>query len=121
MTEQNDPITAAIAAEERDLLRQIEQEPAYFEQVGSLFAGRNAWINWLLFAAQAGLFFAGVWAAIRFFAATEVLQALHWGLPAVTLLLASLLIKLSMMPVMQSNRVLLTLKRMELLQSRKAE
>jgi hypothetical protein len=121
MIDKTNPIDAAIAAEERDLLRQIEQEPAYFEQIGTLFAGQNAWINWLLMAAQAGLFVAGVWMAFRFFAAADALVALHWGLPAATLLLASLVIKVSIMPVMQANRVLLALKRLELLQAHRID
>lgn len=115
MTDTHDPIAAAVAAEERDLLRRIEQEPGHFEQIGTLFAGQNAWINWALMVAQGGLFVAGIWMTIRFFAASEVLQALQWGLPAATLLLASLMIKLSMVPAMQTNRVLLALKRQELL------
>lgn len=102
----NDRIDAAIAAEERDLLRAIGEEPAYLSQVGALFSGRNAWVNGLLMAVQTVLFVGGVYAAVNFFAAQEPLAALRWGLPAATLLLMSLIIKLSMVPVMQVNRVM---------------
>ena len=102
----NDRIDAAIAAEERDLLRAIGEEPAYLSQVGALFSGRNGWINGLLMVVQTALFVGGIYAAVNFFAAQEPLAALRWGLPAATLLLMSLIIKLSMVPVMQVNRVM---------------
>lgn len=121
MTDNHDPIAAALAAEEHDLLRRIETEPAYFEQVASLFGGRNGWVNWLLMASQIALFVAGAWMALRFFAATDVLQALHWGLPAAVLLLMALIVKLAMLPIMQANRVLLALKRIELLQASRGD
>jgi hypothetical protein len=115
MTDNNDPIAAALAAEERDLLRRIAQEPAYFEEVASLFGGRSGWVNQVMMASQLVLFVAGAWMAFNFFAATEALQALKWGLPAATLVLMSLMIKLAMMPSLQTNRVLRELKRLELL------
>lgn len=110
----HDPIAAALAAEERDLLRQIETEPAYFEQIGSLFAGRNNWVNWLLMAAQAMLFIAGLVCAFHFYQAADAHAAIFWGIPGAVLLLMALIIKLAMLPIMQANRVLLALKRLEL-------
>lgn len=105
----------ALAAEERDLLRRIDEEPGHVEQVLSLFGGRTGWVSVVLVATQTVLFVAGVWAAWRFFGAEDTLSALHWGLPAAVLLIMALMIKLALWPVMQANRLRLALKRLELL------
>jgi len=105
----------ALAAEERELLRRIDEEPGHVEQVLSLFGGRTGWVSVVLMATQTMLFVAGVWAAWRFFGADDALTALHWGLPAAVLLIMALMIKLALWPVMQANRLRLALKRLELL------
>lgn len=112
----------ALAAEERELLRRIDEDPGHVEQVMSLFGGRSGWVSAVLMAVQSVLFVAGAWAGWRFFGATDVLSALHWGLPAAVLLLMALMIKLALWPVMQANRLRLSLKRLELLvvQSRRS-
>ena len=47
-----DPIDAmideALDAEERELLRQIGEEPGYFRQIFGLFDGRLGWVSWLI-------------------------------------------------------------------------
>jgi hypothetical protein len=63
---------------------------------------------------QGAAFIAGAWAAWKFFAADDVLTALRWGLPAATLLLMSLTMKMALWPTIQANRVIRELKRMEL-------
>jgi hypothetical protein len=105
----------ALDAEERELLRRIDEEPGHAEQALSLFRGRNGWVSVVLMAAQTVLFVTGVWAAWKFFGADDALSALHWGLPAAVLLIMALMIKLALWPVMQANRLRLTLKRLELL------
>ncbi|MGZ9099581.1 MAG: DUF6768 family protein [Brevundimonas sp.] len=105
----------ALAAEERDLLRRIDEEPGHVEQVMSLFGGRTGWVSAVLMAVQSVLFVAGAWAGWKFFGATDVLSALHWGLPAAVLLIMALMIKLALWPVMHANRLRLALKRLELL------
>lgn len=115
MADIDQTLNDALAAEERDLLRRIDEEPGHIEQVQSLFGGRTGWVSMVLMAAQAVLFVAGVWAAWRFFGADDALSALHWGLPAAVLLIMALMIKLALWPVMQANRLRLALKRLELL------
>lgn len=105
----------ALAAEERDLLRRIDEDPGHVQQVFSLFGGRSGWVSAVLMVVQAVLFVAGVWAGWKFFGAADALSALHWGLPAAVLLIMSLMIKLALWPVMHANRLLLSLKRLELL------
>jgi len=101
MTDTDARIDAALRAEERRLLEQIGEEPAFFSQAFGLFRTRNAWVNWIMMITQTALFIAGAYAAWRFFEAGSVLEALRWGLPSAVMLLMSLIIKLSLWPVMQ--------------------
>lgn len=103
MTDSDARIDAALRAEERRLLEQIGEEPAFFSQAIGLFRTRNAWINWIIVIAQTALFIAGAYAAWRFFEAGTTLDALRWGLPSAVLLLMSLIIKLSLWPIAQIN------------------
>lgn len=106
-------IDEALDAEERDLLRSIG-EPGFFSQTFGIFRGPAAWVNVLLMAVQGLVFIAGVWAAWNFYQAADALTALRWGLPAAVMLLMSLIIKMSLVPTMQTNRVIREMKRLEL-------
>ncbi|CAN5227091.1 hypothetical protein BH24PSE1_BH24PSE1_04990 [soil metagenome] len=107
-------IDEALDAEERQLMRDIGGEPGFFSQALGIFGGPGGWVNALLMVVQTALFFAGACAAWNFFDAAEPLAALRWGIPAAVLLLMALIIKLSVWPTMQANRVIRELKRIEL-------
>ena len=107
-------IDEALDAEERDLLRSIGEEPGFFAQAFGLFGGSIGWVHVLMVVIQGLLFIAGVVAAWNFFQADDVLTAIRWGLPAAVLMLTSLIIKMSMWPTLQSNRVIREFKRLEL-------
>ena len=107
-------IDETLDAEERELLRSVGEEPGFFAQTFGIFGGPTGWVHVLLMVVQGALFIAGVWAAWQFFEATEALSALRYGLPAAVLLLMALIIKLSLWPTIQTNRVIRELKRIEL-------
>jgi hypothetical protein len=107
-------IEEALQGEEQALFRETAREPGFFVQAFGLLWGPNGWINVVMMVSQIALFFAGVWAGWRFFEADTALSALHWGLPAAVLVLASLIIKTAMMPQLQANRMMRELKRLEL-------
>jgi hypothetical protein len=107
-------IDEAMDAEERELLRRISEEPGYLQQAIGIFEGRTGWVNLVLMIAQGAAFVVGAWAAWNFFNANDVLTALRWGLPAATLLLMSLVMKMALWPTIQANRIIRELKRMEL-------
>lgn len=107
-------IDEALDAEERELLRQIGEEPGYLTQAMGAFGGRLGWVNLVLMIAQTALFFIGLYAAWRFFEAPDVLTALRWGIPAAVLFLSAVMLKLSIWPTIQTNRVLREMKRVEL-------
>jgi len=113
-------IDEALGEEERELLRSIGEEPGFFRQAFGIFTGAAAWVNVLLMVVQGLVFIAGVWAAWNFFQAGDALTALRWGLPAAVLLLMALMIKMALVPTMQTNRVIRELKRIELQLARSA-
>lgn len=107
-------IEEALEGEEQALFRETAREPGFFAQAFGLLGGPNGWVNVVMMVVQASLFIGGLWAGWRFFEAETALSALHWGLPAAVLVLASLIIKLAMMPELQANRMMRELKRLEL-------
>lgn len=107
-------IEEALEGEEQALFRKTAGEPGFFGQALSVFDGRAGWANAVLMAAQTAAFVVGVWAAWRFFQADTPLSALHWGLPASVLILGSLVMKMALVPVVQANRMMRELKRLEL-------
>lgn len=114
MRDPDEVIDEALRAEERELLRAIGEEPGYLSQALGLFGGRTGWVAAVLMVVQAVLFVGGAYAAWRFFEASEPLAAVHWGLPAATLLIMSLTVKMALWPAMHANRLMRELKRIEL-------
>lgn len=106
-------IDEALDAEERELLRTLD-EPGFFRQAFGIFGGPGGWMVWVMMFWQAAMFIAGVWAAWHFFQASDTVTQLRWGLPAMLLLIFAGMLKTSLMPRMESNRVLRELKRLEL-------
>lgn len=88
-------------------------EPGYFELARSIFTGKLGWVSWTIYIMQAILFIAGVYAAVQFFGTADILPAIKWGFSALFLLLAALITKTALTPVMMSNRVLTALERIE--------
>lgn len=104
----------AVDASDREILNQTA-ELGYFSLSLSQFRGKLGWVTWVIMIVQTLLFLAGVWCATHFFAATDTLLAVKWGLSGAVLLLAGMQLKLSLMPQMQADRVLREVKRVELM------
>lgn len=101
---------------ERDshLLR-ASQPHGWLGIVKAMRQGKLAWLFWVTWLLQLAFFVVGIWAAVRFFQATEVLAALQWGLTGAVFLLAGLQVKLSMAAHIHAERVLREMKRIEIL------
>ena len=106
-------IDEALDAEARELHRSLDEQ-GFFTQVFGLFRGRTGWMNGVMMAAQSALFIAGVWAAWNFFEADEPVTQLRWGFPSAVLLIMAGMIKMAMVPRLESNRMIRELKRLEL-------
>jgi hypothetical protein len=107
-------IDEALDGETRELLRRIGDEPGFFAQAFGVFGGPTGWVNIILAIVQAVAFLAGVWAAWHFFHATDPVTQLRWGLPSAVLLIQGLILKMSLVPRMETNLVIRELKRIEL-------
>ena len=113
MAELDQMIDEALDREERELLSRIG-EPGFFGMALGLFSGRLGWVHALMMAVQAVLFVAGAYAAWRFFGAADAVTQLRWGLPSAVLLIASLIVKMSIWPTLNADRLMRELKRIEL-------
>jgi len=113
MRDVDELIDEALDAEERELLRTLD-EPGFFSQAFGVFRGPTGWMSMVMMFWQAVMFIAGVWAAWRFFAAADPVTQLRWGLPAMLLLIFAGMLKMALIPRMESNRLLRELKRVEL-------
>jgi hypothetical protein len=107
-------IRQVVDEEERELLQRMGEEPGFLDQAFGIFTGRTGWVNVVLMAVQTILFLTGAWAAWMFFAAGDPVTQLRWGLPAAVLLLVAGMIKMSLWPAVQTNRVLRELKMIQL-------
>ena len=120
MSKLDDLITEALSAEEKAVLDETK-ELGWFALGASQFTGKLGWVSWVVMIVQSVMFLTSVWCAIRFFGATDTLTALHWGLPAAVLVILATILKTSLMPQMQAERVLRELKRVELLIAHQAK
>ena len=111
-------IEDALSEQDRELLRETE-ELGWFALGASQFTGKLGWVSWVLMVVQSLLFLMAVWAGWNFFTATEVLPALKWGLSAATLMIVATVLKTSLMPQIQADRILRELKRVELMIAQK--
>lgn len=107
-------IEEALEAEDREIFAQTE-ELGWFSLGLGLFSGKLGWVNWFAMIVWTVMFFAAVWCGFRFFGASDVLVAVKYGISGGVLLLASLAMKLSLMPQIHADRVIRELKRVELM------
>jgi hypothetical protein len=107
-------IEEALGREESEILSRIGDDPGFFERALGLFGAGVGWFVALMMAVQTLLFLAGAWAGWNFFAASDPVTQLRWGLPAAVLLLMSLTIKMGVAPAIHANRIMRELKRIEL-------
>lgn len=114
MRKLDDLIEEALKDQDRAILEATEEQ-GWFALGRSQFRGKLGWVTWVIMIVQAALFLVGVWCAVRFFGATEALIALKWGLSAAVLMIMATILKTSLMPQIQAERILRELKRVELM------
>ena len=107
-------IEQALAEEDRALIEATVPRGFFAEFFGQL-SGRNAWVGWLTTVAIFAYAALMLWTGWKFFAATETLSALRWGLVALFSGVVIGMLKLYLFQEMQANRVIRELKRVELL------
>ena len=120
MDKLDEMIREALEGEDKRILEETEEQ-GYFALAMGIFSGKSSWANWVIMIVQSVLFLVGVWCIIEFFKAQDVLLALKWGLSGAVLFLTAGILKVSLIPVMQGNRIIRELKRVELLLARSGE
>ena len=107
-------IEEALKGQDRAILEATEEQ-GWFALGMSQFRGKLGWVTWVVVLMQATLFVVGIWCAVRFFGASDMLIALKWGLSGAVLMLMATILKTSLMPQMQADRILREVKRVELM------
>ncbi|MGJ8571342.1 MAG: DUF6768 family protein [Hoeflea sp.] len=107
-------IEEALSDQDKEIMHET-RELGWFALGASQFTGKLGWVSWVLMITQAVLFLLAVWTGWQFFSSADVLTALKWGLSAATLMIVATILKTSLMPQMQADRIMRELKRVELL------
>ncbi|MFQ5439074.1 MAG: DUF6768 family protein [Paracoccaceae bacterium] len=107
-------ISELMSEQEEHLLRS-SQQLGWLGLARSLFHGRLGWTVWINLALQLVLVLVAIWAAVKFFQASDVLLALKYGLSSAVLVVIVAQFKLSLMPHIQAERILRALKRVEII------
>jgi len=107
-------IAEALAQEDREILEATNARGVFAELAGQ-FTGHNAWVKWVSYLYIAVFVVLFVWAAWQFFAATEALLALKWGVGAVLAMLIVAVLKIYLLTEIQTDRVIRELKRVQLM------
>lgn len=114
MSDLDQLVERALREEDGSALARLDAEPGWIAQAIALFTGRLAWVHWTIMIGQLVMFAAGVWCAVNFFQASEPMAALRWGLPGMVLLCYAAIFKSALGPQMETNRLLMQIKRLEL-------
>ena len=114
MSDLDQLVERALRERDDDALARADAEPGWFAQAVALFTGRLAWVHWTIMIGQLVMFAVGAWCAVNFFQASDVMSALRWGLPGVVLLCYAAIFKSALGPQMETNRLLMEIKRLEL-------
>lgn len=114
MSKLDDLINEALEGEDREILAET-QELGWFALGLRQFQGKLGWVTWVVMAVQVTFFLLALWCGWHFFAATDMLDAIKWGLSGAVLWLSALSLKLSLMPQIQADRIIRELRRVELL------
>jgi hypothetical protein len=108
-------ISETLDDEEREILEKIGRDQGFWEQLFGLFrGGMQGWLNRGIFLLHIVCAISGFYAAWKFFHMSDVLEAIRWGLPAVVLLLAALILRMTLLRTMQTNNVLHAVKHLEM-------
>jgi hypothetical protein len=113
-------IEEALLVEDREIFEET-RELGWFALGLSQFRGKLGWVTWVVMLVQGTMFLVAVWCAVRFFQSTEVLLAVKWGISGSAMMIMATVLKMSLMPQMQADRVIRELKRVELMLVRRAE
>lgn len=111
-------IHEALSEEDR-AIAEATAEQGFFAQSLAQYSGPRGWVSWLVTLAM--LVYAGLtfWFGYEFLAAREPLAAIKWGLGALLSVVALGMLKMYLLNVAETDRVIRELRRVELMLARR--
>ena len=113
MGKNDELISAALAAEDRELLAS-HAEPGYFAQATGMFRGRLGWVIWFTYLVGVAAFAVSMYALWQLWQVQDPLAAIRWGVLALLFFQGTVIMKLFLGSHMEANRMLREIKRVEL-------
>jgi uncharacterized membrane protein YciS (DUF1049 family) len=107
-------IEDTLNAEDRELLDRYGGERGFFTEAMGAFRGRRGWVFSVATCANVVLFFGGAYLAWRFFQVEDLIVALRYGMGALLLFIMAAVMKIGMGVMIEGNRVVREIKRLEL-------
>jgi len=121
MSKVDDALRGALSDEDAEFLARFENEPGSVQQMLGIFRGRFAWFHVLLLVTAIVLGPFGLYCAWRFAGADELRPLMYWGAGMAFCLLVVAVVRVLFFVQIQSNRVILEIKRLELQVARLAD
>ncbi len=114
MTDLNDRIRQALAADDEEALAELAEEPDILEQVLETFRSRSRWL--VVLSVGAGIVFMvlSVICAVKFFGAPDTRSMIAWSLGCVFCLGAIMAMKIWYWMELQKNAITREIKRLEI-------
>ena len=107
-------IKAALSAEDRAALDQIQDQAGLFELLGLSFTGKQAWMTWYMWIMGFGVFALGLYFLSLFFAADDLKTSLAWALAIIVCMFVLAIIKVLSWQQMQKLELMREIKRLEM-------
>lgn len=114
MTDIDERIRAALAEEDSELLKELEDEPGLIETVSSSFHGKMGWVMYSSYFLGFAAFGAGVYAFIRFLEEPDVKSSLAWLVGIFACMLTLAITKILAWQQLQRMVLMREIKRLEL-------
>ena len=110
----DEQIREALAAEDRKLIEQIDDEAGLFDMMGMTLRGKQAWMTWYMYALGFATFILGLYCLNEYFAATDLKTSLSWALAIITCIAVLIVVKVLGWQQMQKMELMREIKRLEM-------
>lgn len=114
MSDIDDQIRNALAAEDQKAIDEIDSGAGLFELVGLTFKGKQAWITYYMYflgIVVTGIF---VYAIMQYMGTSDIKESLNWALLILGCLFMILLIKILGWQQLQKAELMREIKRLEM-------
>tara|TARA_R110002073_G_scaffold140338_3_gene291216 strand:- start:373 stop:750 length:378 start_codon:yes stop_codon:yes gene_type:complete len=114
MSDIDEQIRNALAAEDQKAIDEIDDGAGLFELIGLSFKGKQAWLSYYIFFLGFAVAAAFVYFVIQYLAADDLKTSLNWALLIIGSLFMTTLIKVLGWQQMQKAELMREIKRLEM-------